>query len=259
MIEKIMKGHSFKIKIDGAIAEIIMTRPEVLNAANWDWMRDLHEALDEVEATDDLRAVIISGEGRSFSTGIDLKALSLGEISTDWFRSWEQAMHRIEQLHPITIARMHGYAIGGGLQVALACDLRVASEDAQMGLPAVLEALIPGLGTHRLPRFIGIGRARRMILTGELISAKEALAIGLVDWVFPGKELERMTSDLIEKLSTGSKTAQYFSRMLINTAFDKDVEAACEIYLDYQTRAITSPEHRAAMENYRRLKGINRD
>ncbi|MEW6212349.1 MAG: enoyl-CoA hydratase/isomerase family protein [Acidobacteriota bacterium] len=256
MSEKIMRGRTFKIKIDGQTAEIIMTRPEVLNAANWDWMNDLHEALDEVEATDDLRAVVISGEGRSFSTGIDLKSLSLGEITTEWFHSWERAMRRIEMLRSITIARMHGYAIGGGLQVALACDLRVASEDAQMGLPAVLEALIPGLGTHRLPRFIGIGRARRMILTGELISAKEALAIGLVDWVFPEKEIARMTRDVIEKLSAGSKTAQYFSKMLVNTAFDKDAEAACEIYLDYQTRAIASAEHKAAMENYRRLKGI---
>ncbi len=251
-----MKGRTFRIKIEGPIAEIIMTRPQVLNAANWDWMNDLHEALDEVEAMNDLRAVIISGEGRSFSTGIDLKSLALGEISANWFRSWEQAMHRIEMLHPITIARMQGYAIGGGLQVALACDLRVASEDAQMGLPAVLEALIPGLGTHRLPRFIGAGRARRMILTGELISAKEAMAIGLVDWVFPTEEIVQMTKDVIEKLSAGSKAAQYFSKMLINTAFDEDVEAACEIYLDYQTKAIAAPEHKTAMENYRRLKGI---
>ncbi len=251
-----MKGRTFRIKRDEQVAEIIMTRPEVLNAANWDWMNDLHEALGEVEAMDQLRAVIIRGEGRSFSTGIDLKSLALGEISTDWFRSWEQAMHRIEMLQPITVARMHGYAIGGGLQVALACDLRVASEDVQMGLPAVLEALIPGLGTHRLPRFIGTGRARRMILTGELISATEALAIGLVDWVFPEQEIVQMTRDVIEKLSAGSKTAQYFSKMLVNTAFDKDVETACEIYLDYQTKAINTPEHKAAMENYRKLKGI---
>jgi enoyl-CoA hydratase/carnithine racemase len=256
MSEKIMRGRTFKIKIEDRRADIIMTRPQVLNAANWDWINDLHEALDEVEAMDDLRAAVISGEGRSFSTGIDLKSLALGEIKTDWFRSWERAMRRIELLRPITIARMHGYAIGGGLQVALACDLRVASEDALLGLPAVLEALIPGLGTHRLPRFIGAGRARRMILTGEMISAKEALAIGLVDWVFPAEELAQMTSDLIEKLSLGSKTAQYFSSLLINTAFDEDVEDACEIYLDYQTKAIASQEHKAAMENYLRLKGI---
>lgn len=259
MIEKRMAGRTFKLEIEGQVAELMMTRPEVLNAANWDWMRDLHQALDIIEAADDLRAVIITGEGRCFSTGIDLRALSVGEIEIDWFRSWERAMHRIELLQPVTIARMQGYAIGGGLQVALACDLRVASEDAQMGLPAVLEALIPGLGTHRLPRFIGLGRARRMILTGEVISAREALEIGLVDWVFPDRDIARMTREIIEKLSAGSKTAQYLSKMLTNLAFDKNVEEACEIYLDYQARIMSSSDHQSAMENYRNLKKIKMD
>lgn len=259
MIERKMAGRTFKLEIEGQIAELMMTRPEVLNAANWDWMNDLHEALDVIEATNDLRAVIITGEGRSFSTGIDLRALSSGEIEIDWFRSWEKAMHRIELLEPVTIARMQGYAIGGGLQVALACDLRIASEDAQMGLPAVLEALIPGLGTHRLPRFIGLGRARKMILTGEVISAREAFEIGLVDWVFPDREIVTRTRDVVEKLSAGSKTAQYFSKMLTNLSFDKDVEAACEVYLDYQAKTMSSPDHQSAMENYRNLKKIKKN
>jgi enoyl-CoA hydratase/carnithine racemase len=253
-----MNGKTFRLSVEGQIAELVMTRPEVLNAANPEWMSDLHQALDEIEATENLRAVIISGEGRSFSTGIDLKSLSLGEIKIEWFQSWEKAMRRIELLGPITVARIHGYAIGGGLQVGLACDLRIASEDAQMGLPAVLEALIPGLGTHRLPRFIGLGRARRMILTGELISAREALEIGLVDWVFPDSEIVQMTRDVVESLFTGSRSAQYFSKMLTNIAFDKDVEFACETYLDYQARTISSTEHEAAMSSYRKSKGIDR-
>jgi enoyl-CoA hydratase/carnithine racemase len=257
MIEKMMGKETFKLSVEGEFAELIMVRPGVLNAANWHWMEDLHESLDHIEAMEGLRVVIVSGEGRSFSTGIDLKSLALGEIKIDWFQSWERAMHRIEMLRPITIARMHGYAIGGGLQVALACDLRVASEDSQMGLPAVLEALIPGLGTHRLPRYIGLGRARRMILTGELVSAREALEIGLVDWVFPDDKIAQMTKDLAARLLSGSKTAQYFSKMLTNIAFDKDVIDACKDYLDYQAQTIGSSEHRSAMADYRRLKGLD--
>ena len=161
----------------------------VLNAANCQWIDDLHAALDELEAAERLRVVIISGRGRAFSTGIDLKALSNGEIQIGWFRLWEEAMRRIEKLQAVTIARVNGYALGGGLQVCLACDLRVASEDAQFGLPAVLEALIPGTGTYRLPRFVGLGRARRMILTGETVGALEALEIGLADWVVPAAQL----------------------------------------------------------------------
>ncbi|HSE96963.1 MAG TPA: enoyl-CoA hydratase/isomerase family protein [Blastocatellia bacterium] len=258
MSEKVMPGETFRLNVEGEFADLIMTRPAVLNAADCRWMEDLHEALDLIEAAEGLRVVIVSGEGRSFSTGIDLRSLAVGDIKIGWFQSWEAAMHRIEMLRPITIARMHGYAIGGGLQVALACDLRVASEDTQMGLPAVLEALIPGLGTHRLPRYIGLGRARRMILTGELISAREGLEIGLVDWVFPDNEIVQRTKDVAVKLLAGSATAQYFSKLLTNIAFDKDVVRACEDYLDYQARTIASDEHLAAMENYRRLKGLSR-
>ena len=259
MSEKVMRGETFRLVIEGEFAELIMTRPAVLNAADCRWMEDLHEALYLIEGTEGLRIVIISGEGRSFSTGIDLRSLATGEIKIGWFQSWEAAMHRIEMLKPITIARMHGYAIGGGLQVALACDLRVASEDTKMGLPAVLEALIPGLGTHRLPRYIGVGRARRMILTGELVSAREGLEMGLVDWVFPENEIVQMTRDVASMLLTGSATAQYFSKLLTNIAFDTDVIKACEDYLDYQARTIASEEHLAAMANYRKLKGLNQD
>ncbi len=146
-----------------SIAELVMNRPEVLNAENWQMARDFHAALDDLEKNRDVRAVIVTGAGRAFSSGIDLKALAAGEIHLDWFRSFDEVMRRLEQLDALTVAKIRGYAIGGGLQVALACDLRVAANDARFGLPAVLEALIPGMGTYRLPRFIGLGRARRMI------------------------------------------------------------------------------------------------
>lgn len=256
MSEQVMRGGTWKLRLDGPTAELVITRPEVLNCADCAWMDDLHEALDIIEAAHDVRAVIIAGEGNSFSTGIDLRSLSVGKIKIDWFRSWERAMRRIELLEPITIARMQGYAIGGGLQIGLVCDLRIAAEDCQMGLPAVREALIPGLGAFRLPRFIGVGRARRMILTGELVSASEGLAIGLVDWVFPNAEIEQMTRDVVEKLFAGSKTAQHFSKMLTNMAFDKDVGFVSEVYYDYQSRTIGTPEHEAAMEIYRQTKGL---
>src|SRR5205814_785157 len=194
--------------------ELNFNRPEVLNAANCQWMDDLHEALDQLEAADRLRVVIISGRGRAFCTGVDLKALSSGEIQVGWFRQWEEAMRRIEMLQPVTIARINGYALGGGLQVCLACDLRVASEEAQFGVPAVLEALIPGTGTYRLPRFIGLGRARRMILTGETVGALEALEIGLADWVVPASQLIEHTERIAQGVMQGSRTAQYLSKRL---------------------------------------------
>ena len=255
MLDRMIGSGTFKLQISGEIASLVMNRPEVLNAANCEWMDDLHVALDEIGATKGLRVVIVSGVGSSFCTGIDINALASQEIKIEWFRSWERAMHRLETLEVITIAKLHGYAIGGGLQVALACDLRIASEDSKLGLPAVLEALIPGLGTFRLPRFVGLGRAKRMILTGELLSAEQSMAIGMVDWVVPEKELDGKTEQVVQQLLKGSRTAQCFSKWLTTSAFEKDAGSVLEDYLDYQTKTIESKEHRVAMEQYLTRKG----
>lgn len=254
MAEKLIGTGTYKLKVDGVRADIIMNRPEILNAANCDWMDDLHLVLDEVEANKELRFVVFSGVGRAFSTGIDLLSLARGEIKTGWFDSWENAMRRIEQLEPVTIARLQGYVLGGGLQVALACDLRVAAEDSQHGLPAVLEALIPGLGTYRLPRFVGAGRAKRMVLTGELVPGPEALRIGLVDWLSSESDLDKTIESVIEILIKGSKTAQCYSKWLATAAFESTPLDIVETYLDYQTRTIESPEHLKAMQDYLKSK-----
>jgi enoyl-CoA hydratase/carnithine racemase len=242
--------ETMDLNIRGNRAEVIFNRPEVLNAANGEWIEDLHSVLDELERHDELRAVILFGNGSSFSTGIDLKALSIGEIQIGWFRRWEEAMRRLETMQPVTIARIHGYALGGGLQVALACDLRVAAEGARLGLPAVMEALIPGTGTYRLPRFIGLGRARRMILTGELLPASEALAIGLVDWVVPQTELVAKTDQVVGELLKGSRPAQYLSKKLANMSFETPLNSFGEMYLEYQSQTLDSQEHRQARDQY---------
>jgi enoyl-CoA hydratase/carnithine racemase len=255
MTEQRIGSGTFLLKGSGEVKEIVMNRPSVLNAADLDWMDDLHFALDAVEGVEGLRIVVVSGLGSSFCTGIDLNSLASGQIKTGWFQSWERAMRRLELLEPVTIAKMQGYAIGGGLQVGLACDLRIASEDAQLGLPAVLEALIPGLGTFRLPRFVGLGRAKRMILTGELLSARQSLDIGLVDWVAEPGQLDALTTQIVDGLLKGSGTAQCFSKWLTLGAFERDAESVLDSYLDYQARTISSKEHRAAMDQYLRLKG----
>jgi enoyl-CoA hydratase/carnithine racemase len=238
----------------GHIAELLMNRPDVLNAENWQMAHDFHSALDELEKSSDIRAVVVSGQGRSFSSGIDLRALSSGELKIDWFRSFDEAMRRLEQLDALTVAKIRGYAIGGGLQVALACDLRVAVPGAQFGLPAVMEALIPGMGTYRLPRFIGLGRARRMVLTGELIGAEEALRIGLIDWLVPEEKLNETVESVIAGVLKGSSIAQAFSKKLVTAAFESDFDAAFSKYLDYQERSLASDEHTQAMAEYRNRK-----
>ncbi|MBZ5603201.1 MAG: enoyl-CoA hydratase/isomerase family protein, partial [Acidobacteriia bacterium] len=189
-----------------------------------------------------------------FSSGIDLKALSRGEIEIDWFRAFDEAMRRLEQLDALTVAKIRGYAIGGGLQTALACDLRVATPDTKLGLPAVLEALIPGMGTYRLPRFIGLGRARRLVLTGELIDAEEGLRIGLLDWVVPEEKLDETVQSVIASVLKGSFTAQRFSKKLVTAAFESDFDTAFAKYLEYQERSLRSEHFQKAMAEYRDRK-----
>jgi enoyl-CoA hydratase len=243
--------ETIDLVLSQARAEVYFNRPEVLNAANCQWMDDLHAVLDELESADRLRVVIFSGRGRAFSTGIDLKALSSGEIQIGWFRLWEEAMRRIEMLQPVTIARVNGYALGGGLQVCLACDLRVASEEAQFGLPAVLEGLIPGTGTYRLPRFVGLGRARRMILTGETVGAQEALEIGLADWVVPADRLVEQTDLIVRGVMEASRTAQSLSKRLATMSFETPINTFTDLYVDYQSQAMRSEDYRVAMERLR--------
>lgn len=210
-----------------------------------------HRALDELEKNKETRAVIVRGAGRSFSSGVDLNALSAGELGVEWFRAFDEAMRRLEQLCCLTVARIHGYALGGGLQIALACDLRVASLDAKLGLPAVMESLIPGMGTYRLPRFIGLGRARRLVLTGELVDACEAERIGLVDWVVPDSELDEKVRRVIAGVLKGASVAQEFSKKLVTRAFESDFNDSLSLYLEYQKVALGSEEHRRAMVEYR--------
>jgi enoyl-CoA hydratase len=235
----------------GHIADLVMNRPEVLNAENWQMAHDFHAALDELEKSSEIRAVVVSGAGRSFSSGIDLKALSAGQIEIDWFRSFDGALRRLEQLDALTVAKIRGYAIGGGLQVALGCDLRIAAPDARLGLPAVMEALIPGMGTYRLPRFIGLGRARRMVLTGELIGAEEGLRIGLLDYVVDEEKLHETVESVIAGVLKGSAMAQAFSKKLVTASFESGFDEAFDKYLDYQEQSLRSVDYAKAMADYR--------
>jgi enoyl-CoA hydratase/carnithine racemase len=245
------RGSAVYLDVRENIAELVMNRPEVLNAEDWDMAHAFHAALDQVEKNRDVRAVIVTGVGRAFSSGIDLKALSAGELHIDWFRSFDDAMRRLEQLDALTVAKIRGYAIGGGLQIALACDLRVATTDARFGLPAVFEALIPGMGTYRLPRFVGLGRARRLVLTGEMIPADEALQIGLIDWAVPEEKINSSVDSIVAGVLKGSAAARGYSKRLVTASFESSFEDAFAKYQEYQEECLRSADHKSAMAEYR--------
>ena len=169
--------------VDDRVATVTLNRPHVLNCANEQWARDLVTLVDDLASQEDVRVVVVRGAGRAFCSGIDLTALSQGETGMTFFRNWETALRKLETLDAVVIAAIHSHCIGGGLQVALACDLRVARDDARFGITAVREGIIPGIGMWRVARHAGVGRAKRLALAADIVDAAAAKEWGLVDWV----------------------------------------------------------------------------
>lgn len=184
-------------RVEEGIAYIALKRPEALNALSQDLLLELSQAVEVLHQDPEARVAIFHGEGRAFAAGADLKEIS---ALKDPFAAREYALlgqgvfSEIAALPIPTIAAIHGYALGGGLELALACDLRVAAKGARLGLPEVGLGLIPGFGgTQRLPRLIGRGRALDLILTARHVEAEEALALGLVN---------RVAEDALEEAKT---------------------------------------------------------
>ena len=246
--------HSVRLDLDGPVARITLNRPEVLNAGDPGWVAELTDVVARVGSLRALRVAVITGAGRAFSTGVDLRSLAAGEMTLPHFVAWEDAMTAIERMSLPFIAAINGHCLGGGLQLALVCDYRLAAADAVIGLPAVKECLIPSMALYRLPRLIGAARAREMILTGEPISAARAEQVGLVNRVVPASELPRALDECIGRFLALPATSVGVSKHLLARAFDlpfdafrREMEAGFRLCLD-------SAEHHAAMDEIRRRR-----
>src|SRR5437764_8765286 len=182
-----MRRGAMVVEVEGPLARITLNRPNVLNAMNLAWIEGLEAAVEAVAGEPAVRVVLVRGAGRSFCAGIDLDMLGSEGMPAGFYDGQERAFHQLETMDKITVAALHGYCLGGGLQLAISCDIRVCSSDCRLGLPAVLEGIFPGLAPVRLPRLIGLGPARRLILSGEMIGAEESLRLGMVDYVVPAE------------------------------------------------------------------------
>jgi enoyl-CoA hydratase/carnithine racemase len=240
-------GESIRLDVSGAVARVTLNRPEVLNAADAEWVAALGEVVRELGSSPAVRVVVVTGAGRAFSAGVDLGALARGEVSPAEFVAWEEAMTAIERMAPIVVAGINGHCLGGGLQLALVCDYRLASEDALLGLPAVRECLIPSMSLYRLPRLIGLARAKELILTGEPIRARDAERWGLVNRVVAAEEFQRALDETVERFLALPATSLGASKRLTSRAFDLDA-ATFRTEMEREFRAcLASDEHRAAM------------
>jgi len=239
----------------GPIGEIRHNEPRVLNAMGPNWTDDMLAAIEEVREDAEIRVVLVTGEGKSFSSGMNLTSLGRGEIPNGWFHRNEHAFRALETLEKPVICGLQGYCIGGGLQVAIACDVRVATEDAILGLPAVKEAFIPGMSTFRLPRLIGMGHARHLILSGQNISANEAYRIGLVNKVVPLEELEGELEAWARMYLEVPRPSVAWSKRLVNLAYDLEFEEFLEEFDRAAEAVISTEEHQAAREAWLEGRG----
>ena len=204
------------LETDGPIATLTVNRPEKYNAVNNAVVEEIDNALDQIESDPEIRVVILTGAGeKAFVAGADIQELDkrdmfLGRTET---RRRQEVYTRIEQLEIPSIAAINGWALGTGLELTLVCTLRVASTKAKLGQPEVKLGIIPGAGgTFRLPRLVGLGRAMEMILTGEPVTADEALSMGLVNHVVPPEKLMEEVRTLAETIIARPKLAVQYAK-----------------------------------------------
>jgi enoyl-CoA hydratase/carnithine racemase len=205
----------------GPIGEIRLNRPEILNALGAEWPTEMLAAAHEMQDDPAIRVVLVTGEGRAFCSGLDLTQLASGAIPNQFFHEAEYAFRALETMDKAVICGIQGYCLGGGLQIAIACDVRIATDDAILGLPAVQEAFLPGMGTYRLPRVIGMGWARHLILSGENVDAEEAYRIGLVNKVVPRADLMDETMAFARRIAQNDPFALRMAKLSVNQAQDE--------------------------------------
>ena len=227
-----MDYNTIKYEVNGHIAKITMNRPKALNALNSEVLDELDKCLDEIKANNDLRVLIITGEGRSFIAGADIKEMSeLGGLEAKAFGNKGLSVFRkIETLPIPVIAAVNGFALGGGCELAMSCDIRIASNKALFGQPEVGLGLIPGFGgTQRLQRLVGQGWAKYLIYSAENIKADKALEIGLVQDVVEVEELEERVNTLAETIAKQAPIAEKLAKEAINQGGQVDIDQAMRI------------------------------
>jgi len=213
-------------KEDG-MATITINRPKALNALNRQALLEISSRLDDAEKDEDVKVIAITGAGdRSFCVGLDLKAVKgiSGVDGMNLSLLGQKLTKEIEELKKPVIAAINGYALGGGLELAMSCDLRIASENAKLGQPELNVGLIPGWGgTQRLPRLVGTGIAKELIFTAKTIDAKTAKQLGLLNKVVPPDKLKSTVKELATELMTKPPVGIQLAKQLINSSIEIDL------------------------------------
>lgn len=249
-----MEYENIKFEQDGKIATIIFNRPKVLNALNQALLSEFSSVLDQLATNEEISVVILTGAGgKAFVAGADIKELStLSPLQAKLLAERGQGIvSKLEQLSQTVIGAVNGFALGGGMEVALACDFIYASESAQFSLPEINLGIIPGYGgTQRLSRLIGKNRAKVLILSGKMISATEAKELGIVNKVCEADSLMMATHKIAEQIAAKGKVALRAAKQAINDGVNADLKTGLAIEVNQFSMTVVSSDAQEGMQAF---------
>lgn len=244
------------IERNGHVVVITLQRDGAMNARSVALRKSLIAAIDEAESDPDVRAIVLTGSGRAFSVGLDLvEAAARGDLSIgDALDARQEAndVARVAAATKPTIAAINGYALGGGLELALACDIRIAAADARIGLPEVTRGTLPGNGgTQRLPRLIGVPAAMEVILTGELFTAEDAARLGIVSRVVPAAELVSDAVAIATRISENAPVAVRFAKQAVRATMETSLQEGLVLESALSVLMLSSEDRREGIAAFR--------
>ncbi len=226
-----MDYKNIMVAFEGEIGVLTINRPKALNALNIETLKEIRLGIEEAKDQPGLKVLIVTGAGeKAFVAGADI--LQMKEMNSiealNFSKTGHHTLKMIQDFHCPVIAAVNGFALGGGTEIALACDFIYASENAKFGLPEVTLGIFPGFGgTQRLPRLIGKGKAKELIFTGKMISAQEAFQMGIVNKIFPQASLMEETKKVALQIAGNGAIGVRLAKMVMNGGFNMDLTEAC--------------------------------
>ena len=252
--EKIMSDvENIRVQRDGNIVVITMNRPKALNALNDQTLEELDRVFTCLEEEREVLGVIITGEGKGFVAGADISQMQSykSEEGRNYADRAQTLFNKIEGLEKPVIAAVNGYALGGGCELSMSCDIRIASEKAVFGQPEANLGVIPCFGgTQRLPRLVGTGIAKELIYTGRQVKADEAKAIGLVNKVVPAEALLDEAKAMLALITAKAPMAIRYSKVAINRGMDVDLRAGLELEKDLAAITFGTEDKQEGMDAF---------
>ena len=245
-----MDFKRIQFKIEDGIAQIVINRPEVLNALNIETGEEILEAAKSLKNENNIHALIISGSGANFAAGADVVAMVEAKPNDVRKLVFNRIFNFVESLDFPVIAAISGFALGGGLELALACDIRICSADAKLGMPEIKLGIFPGAGgTQRLPKIIGAGRAKEMIFTGIPVDAKKALEIGLVNAVAEGNVLDEAMK-MAKIFRNLSPVALGAAKRVVNFGLGNDLQTGIRFEEEVWSGCFATEDQREGMKAF---------